>query len=67
MVVHGDLWSRLEEDHLNLCTRMYRQDWWTVHNFPYDKALDVWHKGARRYSGQHNLRAGATGAAANFV
>ena len=37
----NDLRSRLEEDHLNLNTRMYRQDWWTVHNFPDDKALNV--------------------------
>ena len=50
--VENDLRSRLVEDHLNLCTRMYRQDWWTVHNFPYDEALNVWHQGVRRYSGQ---------------
>ena len=23
--------SRREEDHLNLCTRMFWQNWWTVH------------------------------------
>ena len=43
---------RLQEDHLNLVTRMYLQKWWTVHDFPYNEALDAWHKAARCFGGQ---------------
>ena len=31
-------WLFVEND---LRSRMFRQDWWTVHNFPYDEALNV--------------------------
>ena len=37
--VENDFRSRLMENRLNLCTLVYQQDWWTVHNFPYDESL----------------------------
>ncbi len=46
----NDLRSRLE-DQLNLCTRMYRQDYCGLITIsPTTRAMDVWHKSSRRYS-----------------
>ena len=51
--IEADLRSQLQEDHLNLVTRThYLQKWWTVHDFPYNEALDAWRKAAHRYTGQ---------------
>ena len=41
-VVDSD--EKVVDTHLNLCMRMYLQNWWSVADFPYSEALEIWHK-----------------------
>jgi len=42
--IHDGVRNRLKSNHLNLCMRMYLQNWWSVEDFPYAEALEFWHK-----------------------
>ena len=46
--IQNDLRSRMKDGHLNDCMRLYKQPWWDLETFPYEKALDVWHERAPR-------------------
>ncbi len=48
--IHNDWRNRLKPGHLNDCMRMFLQKWWDVDTFPYEAALDAWHKEDRRYA-----------------
>jgi hypothetical protein len=38
--------NRLGEPHLNVAARFFHQQWFTLNNFPYSEALDIWNAGA---------------------
>ena len=39
------------ENHLELCVRAKVQHFYTLHSFPFDKAVEAWIEAKRRYGG----------------
>ena len=40
--------TRNSQQHLNVAMRFFKQPWFTLDSFPYNKALDVWHDPAMK-------------------